>query len=736
MKRITLIIAGILNVYLLASQGIYNLWGMTAHGGPDDVGVIFKANGRGDNFTGIHDFNSATGKYPYGTLTYFKGKLYGMARYGAASDRGLIFEVDPITGIYSEKYISNDAVAGFPGDRNLVAYNDKLYGGGFGGTAGVIFEWDPATNIYTKKVELTGQSGAAPGTYCQWLSLIGDKFYGYTMLGGANNQGVLFEWDPGTNIYTKKIDLVNPFALGNSLAYLDGKFYGTTIGDGANSYGTIFEWDIAGNAYTTKIDFNLNGTGIGTPGVEGASPLGGLTLSGQKLYGTTLDGGMYQVGNLFEWNPATNIPDNKYDMDGATAKWPMSRITAFNNRLYGFTTKGGANDMGTFFEFDLDNNVFTPKIDFDGMNANAPVEGNALTVVPAPVAAVAPGICTGIAGVTVDNSNNNTWVPVTDNVGDAIAEIKANGNDLGNVSIDVYKNNGAVREDGANRLYLDRNFTITPQQQPVTPVDIRLYISTTEFESLKAATNSLGQPSGINTINDLAIFKNSDGCIAALSSAAAPVTTTAEEWLGGYVLSASISSFSSFYIAANTNVALPLDFISFEGRLDNTDAVLTWETANEHSVSHFEIQRSSDGHKFERAGSVHFLNAVHRYTFIDKHIPSTGGPIVYYRIKEWDINGSFAYSTIVTLSLKRDEVLFLYPNPASGQATLNITFHRPESILLQLTDNNGKLLRQQRFNLPAGRNLVPVDVNGLPVGIYYLELSNNSYKRQLKLIKQ
>ncbi len=82
---------------------------------------------------------------------------------------------------------------------------------------GMIFQWDPATNVYAKKVDFDGTNGASPAGS---LTLKGDKFYGMTTLGGLNpgsdggsgtglfpNAGVIFEWDPATNIYTKNIDL-------------------------------------------------------------------------------------------------------------------------------------------------------------------------------------------------------------------------------------------------------------------------------------------------------------------------------------------------------------------------------------------------------------------------------------------------------------------------------------------------------------------------------------------------
>lgn len=71
---------------------------------------------------------------------------------------------------------------------------------------GVIFEWDPATNGYQKKIDFTGSNGANPQGS---LTLSGGKFYGMTSNGGLDDVGAIFEWDPSTNVYIKKKDFTD-----------------------------------------------------------------------------------------------------------------------------------------------------------------------------------------------------------------------------------------------------------------------------------------------------------------------------------------------------------------------------------------------------------------------------------------------------------------------------------------------------------------------------------------------
>jgi uncharacterized repeat protein (TIGR03803 family) len=136
---------------------------------------------------------------------------------------------------------------------------------------GVIFEYDIATNTITKKVDFTGTNGESPtGNLVQAPN---GKLYGMTERGGANTIGVLFEYDPATNVYSKKLDFngtVNGGTPNGSLELSsNGKLYGFTTSGGANSFGVLFEYEAATSTYTKKQDF---------AGPNGAYPYKGSLL--------------------------------------------------------------------------------------------------------------------------------------------------------------------------------------------------------------------------------------------------------------------------------------------------------------------------------------------------------------------------------------------------------------------------------------------------------------------------
>jgi uncharacterized repeat protein (TIGR03803 family) len=357
---------------VLADNG--KLYGMTMEGGVASCcqsgdGILFEWDPATDTFTKKMDFNRAdNGRFPTDLLVRGNnGKLYGMTHFGGEYDDGVLFEWNPATNTFAKKLDFNGAENGSnPLGSLMLADNGKLYGmagGGFEG-CGVLFEWDPATDTYVKKLAFNGaEEGCSP--YASLIQADNGKLYGTTGYGGKNTLGVLFEWDPATNIYIKKLDFngaengSNPY--GSLLQADNGKLYGMTYRGGAHDYGVLYEWDPATDTYTKKLDFN--GTG------NGSNPFGSLIQANDgKLYGMTESGGINDLGVLFEWDPATDSYTKKIDFNGAEyGLYPRgSLMLATNGKLYGITSREHKNDMGVLFEWDPVTGIFTKKLDYTG----------------------------------------------------------------------------------------------------------------------------------------------------------------------------------------------------------------------------------------------------------------------------------------------------------------------------------------------------------------------------------
>jgi uncharacterized repeat protein (TIGR03803 family) len=161
------------------------------------------------------------------------------------------------------------------------------------------------------------------------------------------------------------LDLLHTFAGGSDGAeprttpVLDtgGNLYGTTLSGGAYDGGLIFEVDNAGK-FTTLYSF--------TNGSDGSAP-NGLALDNEgNLYGTTAGGGD-GFGTVFKFTPGGTGVTVLYTFsggdDGSTPEAGLVMDSAGN--LYGTAYTGGSGGFGTVFKIST-TNEFSVLYSFEG----------------------------------------------------------------------------------------------------------------------------------------------------------------------------------------------------------------------------------------------------------------------------------------------------------------------------------------------------------------------------------
>lgn len=358
------------------------------------------------------------------------------------------------------------------------------------------------------------------------------------------------------------------------------------------------------------------------------------------------------------------------------------------------------------------------------------------------IAAGTANQCEDANDVVINSANNNTniWVPITDTNSNIIAEIYANGHDLDTVRTSFYRNSGAIRKDGGNRYYADRNITITPQTQPGANIAIRLYITNAEFNSLNSAPAS-----GIGgLIANVGIFKNSNNvCGPILSGGPASAVTTitkAAFGAGGYVLqSNALPSFSTFYFANASITTLPVQMVSFTGNLSNNATLLNWTTSTEVSTANFEIERSIDGNSYSKIGTVTASgnsSVPLDYSYTDNGVITLSASVIYYRLKIVDRDGHYDYSNIVTISLADVAGrVTIFPNPAADKANVTIGATADGNVQWKILDNAGRTVLQNNVDVRKGRNNIVINIDKLSAGIYYLSVSGGGVDQKVKLQK-
>ncbi|MFL5730048.1 MAG: choice-of-anchor tandem repeat GloVer-containing protein [Cytophagaceae bacterium] len=365
---------GCYGTFYEASNG--KLYAQTNLGGAVNMGVIFEFNLTGFVYTKLLDLGtSLNGTELRGSLALAgNGKLYGVCRNSGLYNGGVLFELDPVTKIYTKKLDFDGLNNGrYPSHAMMRSHNGKLYGmteQGGASDRGIIFEFDPFSGAFTKKYDFpsSGLLGVNPsGTMVESSN---GKFYGMTTGGGANGSGTIFEFDNSAGICTKKFDFEYTTSghvpMGNLVEASNGKMYGVTSYGGTHTDGVLFEYDPLTNAFTKKIDFQGS--------VNGRLPYGSLIQAANgKLYGLTNTGGSSGQGTLFEYDPATGSLINKVSLTSLSGYSPFGDLLeASNGKLYGLTDAGGNYGEGTILEYVPGDNNVTVINSFDGSYGSHP----------------------------------------------------------------------------------------------------------------------------------------------------------------------------------------------------------------------------------------------------------------------------------------------------------------------------------------------------------------------------
>lgn len=210
-----------------------------------------------------------------------------------------------------------------------------------------------------------------------------------------------------------------------------------------------------------------------------------------------------------------------------------------------------------------------------------------------------------------------------------------------------------------------------------------------------------------------------------ITSATLGGTSTQFEY--AYVDAAGVADPTPAIYKISWSSPLPVTLINFEVAKSESLVHISWSTASEENSSYFDIERSTDARTWSSIGQVpakEQSNSISQYDFTDQ-TPVAG--VNYYRLKMVDLDQSFAYSKIRSVSLEGTNIS-MYPNPVTTQ--LNI-------------DNSGSdpIQKVVLYNMTGtavysndGQIKYAIDVTSLNTGIYVLTITLKSGSKFSKTI--
>lgn len=174
---------------------------------------------------------------------------------------------------------------------------------------------------------------------------------------------------------------------------------------------------------------------------------------------------------------------------------------------------------------------------------------------------------------------------------------------------------------------------------------------------------------------------------------------------------------------------LPVKFVGFSLTKMENKILVQWSTAEELNSYRYELERCYDGNNWITIAYIAAAgisqNLTH-YTYNDKNIDAK---VIYYRIKQVDVDGTFYYTSIKSIKNEISPALSVSIATMQNQVVLQFSKEVKGVVLVRLVSLNGQVSEAHVINNPNEQIVLETKVKGN----YFVSVSNG---QGLNMVKQ
>ena len=192
-------------------------------------------------------------------------------------------------------------------------------------------------------------------------------------------------------------------------------------------------------------------------------------------------------------------------------------------------------------------------------------------------------------------------------------------------------------------------------------------------------------------------------------------------------------------IFLNVATVIPVELLTFTGKVAENKHILSWQTATEINAGYFEVEKSADGSNFRPLSINAKIKALGNTSTPQSYATTDENPSIgknYYRLRMVDLDGKEQFSNVIALQANGKFSVKMAPNPFEKilSIELNSTMNN-DLILVELIDVSGRVLIQKTVEKREKTTQISLDTEGSPSGFYIVRLSNKSGILQKKVVK-
>ena len=197
--------------------------------------------------------------------------------------------------------------------------------------------------------------------------------------------------------------------------------------------------------------------------------------------------------------------------------------------------------------------------------------------------------------------------------------------------------------------------------------------------------------------------------------------------------------------SSTTTITAPLPVVltAFGGQATGAGNQLSWTTAQEINSARFVVEASANGTEFVALAELTAAGTsttARSYQYLDAAAPALAAARRYYRLRQVDLDGTVAFSPVVTMSrlaaAATPAKAETYPNPFADQLAVALPgSFEPQATTVTLLTLAGRPVYTAKLDLSAA----PQALTALPelaAGVYLLRLTTASGSISQKVVRQ
>jgi len=201
---------------------------------------------------------------------------------------------------------------------------------------------------------------------------------------------------------------------------------------------------------------------------------------------------------------------------------------------------------------------------------------------------------------------------------------------------------------------------------------------------------------------------------------------------------AGFTSFSPF-VVRDADIDLPVELLSFEAKRSSASTVdLDWVTESETNNQGFEIERMLEGETgFTKIAWVDGNGTTVSTSYYNLVDDNAFAGVSYYRLKQLDFDGSFAYSEIRAVAgTPQSTDIQIFPNPAGDCINIRIQAVM-KNAFVQIFDSKGSLVLQTTRQIGTDKLIQLTNIRDFADGVYMIHIiGDNDLTFAQKFIKR